>query len=156
MRAASSRSCSAMPLARSSRRSIQGLMSLSNGSGRRTAESFEGGAPPVLHIEYQTQPPAPPANETPPTVAGDTHVGRTLTAERGAWAGDAPIAYAYQWQRCDAAGDGCADLVGKNDGSYVLGLGDVGATIRVRVRATNNSGSASATSPPCPKTSPTA
>jgi hypothetical protein len=28
------------------------MMVIIGGSGRRTAESFEGGAPPVLHIDY--------------------------------------------------------------------------------------------------------
>ncbi len=41
------------------------------GTGRRTAEAFDGTAPPVLHLEYRTsapQPEEPPATDLPPRV----------------------------------------------------------------------------------------
>ena len=39
-------------------------------------------------------------------------IGQTLTGNQGTWSGTAPIAYALQWQRCDAAGGSCVDLAG--------------------------------------------
>ena len=54
------------------------------------------------------------ARRTPccPAITGTPSDGQTLTATTGTWTGTAPIAYAYQWQRCDAAGASCADIAG--------------------------------------------
>jgi hypothetical protein len=88
-----------------------------------------------------------PANAAPPTIAGLPQVGQTLTAGRGMWAGD-QLAYAYQWQRCDAAGAGCVDVGGATTPTYVPVTDDVGSTIRVKVTASNGLGSSSAVSAP--------
>ena len=122
------------------------LAILVTGSGRRTAESFEGGAPPILHIEYEQLEPTAPENTSPPSVAGTAEVGQTLTADPGTWTGDPPVTYAYQWRRCDAAGEGCTDIADATGASYAVALADAGATLRVRVTATNSVGSAAATS----------
>jgi hypothetical protein len=114
--------------------------------------SKEGGHAPQL-VVTTTQapppppPPAPPANTSLPTVSGTAQEGQTLTASAGAWSGTAPIAYAYQWRRCDLAGASCADVSGATGASYGLGSADVSRTLRVRVTASNAAGSASATSP---------
>jgi hypothetical protein len=68
-----------------------------------------------------------------------------LTAGTGTWAGS-PTSFAFQWQRCNAGGTSCADVVGATTGTYVLSAADAGATIRVVVTATNTAGSASAAS----------
>ena len=39
------------------------------GTGRRTAEAFEGTGPPTLHLEYTNNTPPPPPTNQPPTVA---------------------------------------------------------------------------------------
>ena len=65
-----------------------------------------------------------------------------LSASAGSWSGTAPIAYAYQWQRCSSS---CVN-VGVNQASYTLGGGDVGARMQVVVTASNSAGSAAATS----------
>ncbi|HXG76564.1 MAG TPA: PQQ-dependent sugar dehydrogenase, partial [Gaiellaceae bacterium] len=89
-----------------------------------------------------------PVNSSPPTISGTPEEGQTLTAAAGTWSGTAPIAYAYQWRRCDSSGAGCADIQGANAQSYVLGAADVGSRLRVRVTASNTVGSASADSAP--------
>ncbi|MGH2944708.1 MAG: DUF7594 domain-containing protein [Solirubrobacteraceae bacterium] len=91
---------------------------------------------------------APPANTTAPTVSGTAQAGRTLAADPGSWSGTEPIAYAYQWRRCDSAGDGCVDIAGETGQAYALTAADVGSTIRVRVTAANAVGQSSATSAP--------
>jgi hypothetical protein len=58
------------------------------------------------------------------------------------------MSFARQWQRCDAAGAACVDVVGATAAEYPLTEADLGHTIRVRVAATNSAGSASATSDP--------
>ena len=42
-----------------------------------------------------------PANAVAPTLTGSTNVDEMLSATAGIWTGDAPLTYAYQWQRCD-------------------------------------------------------
>ena len=82
----------------------------------------------------------------PPGLSGVASLGHTLSAAPGSWA-NPPVAIAYQWQRCDASGAGCASIPGATGQSYNVGLGDVGATLRVVVTASNTVGSASAASP---------
>ena len=90
--------------------------------------------------------PAPPVNTGPPTISGTARDGETPTADPGTWSGTAPIDYAYEWRRCDAGGDDCADIAGATAPSLELTDTDVGATLRVRVTASNAAGQASAAS----------
>jgi hypothetical protein len=89
---------------------------------------------------------APPRESALPTVTGAAVVGQTLTAASGSWAGSSPISFAYEWQRCDAAGAACAVVTGATSETYLLSAGDVGSRIRVQVVASNAVGSASALS----------
>ena len=87
-----------------------------------------------------------PANVTEPAVTGTVRQGETLAGSNGAWFGAEPMAFAHQWQRCDAAGSGCVDVVGATGPEHTLTEADVGHTIRVSVAASNDAGSSSATS----------
>jgi uncharacterized protein YukE len=87
-----------------------------------------------------------PANTQAPSITGSLTAGSTVTADNGNWTGTAPITYAYQWQTCDANGNGCKDISGETKQTYVVQKGDTGNTLRVRVTATNASGSTAATS----------
>jgi hypothetical protein len=86
---------------------------------------------------------APPVNGAAPVVTGTTLLGAQLSATTGDWS---PVgaSYAYQWQR--DTGSGFADIPGATAASYTLVRADVGATLRVRVTATNVDGSGSAVS----------
>ena len=66
--------------------------------------------------------------------------GQTLTASSGAWTGASPIAYAYQWQRCNSAGTNCGSIGKATSQNYVVSKSDVARTIRVEVTATNADG----------------
>ncbi len=90
--------------------------------------------------------PAPPVAMAAPAVIGTAMTARALTATGALFSGSAPLAYAYQWSRCDASGASCSDIAGATGASYPLGAGDVGHTVRVRVSARNAAGSVSATS----------
>lgn len=88
-----------------------------------------------------------PVNTAVPTIAGTAREGQVLTVANGTWNATGAIAYAYQWKRCDAAGQACVDasaVIAQH--GITLAAADVGKTIRAVVIATNAAGSATATS----------
>jgi hypothetical protein len=91
---------------------------------------------------------ARPTNLTEPSISGSANVGSRLHANRGEWAGDQPITYAYVWLRCSTRGDDCAEIQGANDTDYEVRDSDRGHTVRVRVVARNDRGSTSDISNP--------
>ncbi len=91
--------------------------------------------------------PALPALAAAPAPTGTTTQGQTLTAVPGTWS-NAPTAYSYQWERCNATGQSCANVPGANSPSYTLTGNDAGGTIRDLVTATNVTGSSTTASNP--------
>jgi hypothetical protein len=89
---------------------------------------------------------AAPSATASPAIAGEARDGSTLTAAPGTWSGTTPMAYAYQWRRCDASGAACADVAGATGPGYAVTAADAGRALRVRVTATNVVGASSATS----------
>ena len=97
-----------------------------------------------------------PGNTARPSITGDARVGETLTAEDGTWT-NSPTSFAYQWQRCDADGSGCAAISGSTAKTYGVRLLDLGFRLRVEVTAKNAGGGAgSALSGLTPIVDPTA
>ena len=95
-----------------------------------------------------------PTIEEPPVTFGTGLVGYTLTASTGAWSGEGPIGYAYQWERCNEHGESCSSISGATASSYTLTESDVSSTLRVLVTATNGSGSTIGASGPTAAVSP--
>lgn len=89
-----------------------------------------------------------PQNTSIPTITGTLREGETLTANPGVWTGTEPIAYTYQWQRCDSNGGNCAGVPGATSRTYAVGAADVSRSVRVIVTARNSGGSRAATSAP--------
>jgi hypothetical protein len=87
--------------------------------------------------------PNPPVVASRPAISGTAKEGSMLTAQPGTWNGDPPIAYAYQWQRCDTDGVNCAAIAGATSATYTPAHADAGSRLRVDVTATNAAGSAS-------------
>jgi hypothetical protein len=86
-----------------------------------------------------------PKNTAKPAIGGNPQVGEELTNDHGVWTGGVR-SFAYQWQRCDTAGNGCIDVTGATGSSYGVRALDAGHTMKVVVTATNLAGSAKAVS----------
>jgi hypothetical protein len=56
------------------------------------------------------------------------------------------MTFVYQWRRCDTGGGSCSNIAGATSKTYTLTSADVGNRLRVRVRASNSSGSSNAVS----------
>jgi hypothetical protein len=88
----------------------------------------------------------PPANTTPPSIAGTAAVGEHLTGDPGVWTGDPTPTLSYQWEQCDPAGDICSSI--GNGTTYTVQPTDVGDTIVFSVTGINTVQGLTATSPP--------
>jgi hypothetical protein len=80
-----------------------------------------------------------------PQIFGDAQQGQTLVAGTGRWS-PAPAAYAYQWEHCNAAGSGCAAIIGATAPAYAVTAADAYGQLAVVVTASDADGSTSATS----------
>jgi hypothetical protein len=81
-----------------------------------------------------------PVNTSPPTIAGTTTQGQTLTESHGSWS-NSPTGYTYQWQDCDSTGNNCSPVLSNGTAqTYKLTVTDVGSTIRVQETASNAGG----------------
>lgn len=96
-----------------------------------------------------------PDNSALPTISGTAQTGHTLNAANGTWSGTAPIAYTYEWQRCNSSGSSCGSIGGATNQNYVASSGDIGHTIRVEVTATNADGKGQALSAATAQIAPT-
>jgi hypothetical protein len=90
---------------------------------------------------------AAPLNSSVPVVSGLPVSGDLLSSGTGSWSGPS-LSYSYQWMRCSATGTNCVDVPGGTNNTYPLTAADLTFTIRVRVTATNQYGTASAQSDP--------
>lgn len=86
-----------------------------------------------------------PRNTGEPRISGSAVEGATLTASTGSWSGTQPITFKYQWLRCDANAGNCSPIAGETRSTTKLGDEDIGHTIRVRITASNDDGTTSAT-----------
>ena len=90
----------------------------------------------------------PPAATAAPTLSGTARDTQTLSSTQGTWSGTPTLTFSRQWLRCDAAGSSCSAIAGATGASYALVAADVGATLRLRVTASNAGGVTQADSAP--------
>jgi hypothetical protein len=94
-----------------------------------------------------------PQDTSAPTILtpSQVFVAGALSTNPGTWtapAGAGAISYTYQWEDCDTQGNNCTAIADAQNASYTPAPSDVGHTLRLLLRATDNDGSAVATSPP--------
>jgi hypothetical protein len=112
----------------------------------RVQHSSAGGATAIFSAPTAPVVAAPPVNVALPSVTGPAALARTLTADAGTWAGTTPLDLTYQWRRCGADGNGCADIAGATGATYTATAADGGARLRIVVGAANVAGAGSAIS----------
>lgn len=106
------------------------VVTASNASGAGVARSAAAG--PVVA--------APPAVVKWPKVSGVAQSGQVLSGSTGTWTGTPPLGFTFQWRRCDATGASCVDVAVATGPTYTVTDADVGATLRLRVFASNAAG----------------
>ena len=116
-----------------------------DGTARKPALTVLGGNQELLL--QATMQAAHPVNTSLPAIAGEPRDRGTLTGTAGLWANN-PTSYEYQWLRCTTTGGGCEPIAGATSTAYAVTQVDVGATIRLRVTATNGNGPTIAESAP--------
>jgi hypothetical protein len=85
-----------------------------------------------------------------PSISGSDQPGRPLQASTGSWTGLGAIAFAYEWQRCDEAGESCEPIPTATTPAYSPTEADVGHTLRAKVTATGLEGPVNETSQATP------
>ena len=121
---------------------------LSSGdAGRRlrvrvTASNADGSATVASNatVTIQRAGSGRPQNTRLPSISGGLTPGSVLHGDPGAWTGDQPITFIFQWLRCDGGGNNCIELAGQRSDSYMLQNGDAGHTMRFRVTARSAAG----------------
>ena len=102
-------------------------------SGCVDGDRFNGSS--LASVTVPGYPIGSPSLATTPTIVGSPQAGKLLAAVPGTWAGGKPIAFAYQWQRCDAAGRACSAIPAATAPTYTPTAADVGhALARSRER----------------------
>jgi hypothetical protein len=112
-----------------------------------TAFYEEGYSPTVGPIAAAPAPPDPvtlvPQNTARPAISGKAEDMQTLAINPGVWTGTIPIAFRYQWQRCQTGPEDCKPIVNAVGPNYKVRRGDIGSRITATVTAVNPFGSAS-------------
>lgn len=87
-----------------------------------------------------------PVLSSPPRIGGLFRVTEDVAATTGEWMGETPIETDFEWQRCDSSGESCEEIEGATEEVYEATEADDGNRLRVKITATNESGSESTTS----------
>ena len=87
-----------------------------------------------------------PTNAIEPSITyvSPIKLNTILNANKGTWNGTAPLAYAYQWLRCDNTGLNCKKITNATGTTYTVVAADETHTVRLDVTASNSDGKATA------------
>lgn len=81
-----------------------------------------------------------PHNEGLPQISGLARENQLLAASAGFWRSVGSLGFAYQWLRCNRAGDNCSNIPAATGSEYRLKTADANATVRVAVTGRNGRG----------------
>ena len=112
---------------------LRSLVTATNTAGTATAQSSQ-----TAVIVASGSAPHPNGQGN---ISGTLQVGATLTVSTG-WSGTSPIAYSFQWERCDKNGH-CTPISGATGQTYVATVNDIGFRLRAFVAGRNAYGSSS-------------
>jgi hypothetical protein len=113
-------------------------------NARKALESSTS-ASPAAACQAPPAPPTPPEALSNPVISGTPTVSQTLTASTGTWKGEPP-SFKYQWLSCDQDGEQCDPISGADSNTYTASVDDIGASLMVKVTATNIGGEGEAQS----------
>ncbi len=88
-----------------------------------------------------------PSTDVAVVINGTPARTQTLRTTMPSWDGY-PTTYGYEWQRCDVDGTNCAVIANARGNAYVLTKADEDFTVRVRLTATNTTGTGETLSAP--------
>ena len=106
---------------------------------QETATNAGGPSAPASSGPTSVIIPLAPVKTAMPTITGEARQGQVLTEHHGSWE-YSPDSFAYQWSRCDSAGNNCAPISGATAQTYTLTGEDVGDKVTVQETATNAGG----------------
>ena len=112
---------------------VRSLVTATNRVGTATAQS------PQTAVVVASG--SAPRSNAQGNISGTLQVGSTLTVSTG-WSGTSPIAYSFQWERCDKNGR-CVGIPGAAGQTYVATVNDIGFRLRALVAGRNAYGSSS-------------
>lgn len=98
-----------------------------------------GGALWWFVIRKPAPPAAAPKNLASPQISGTPRAGETLTADPGSWEGAATVV--YSWISCDEMANKCAAIPTATNATYQLTDAETKTLVRIRITATNPTGS---------------
>jgi hypothetical protein len=87
-----------------------------------------------------------PVLSAPPQIGGLTRVSEEVAAIVGKWGGEQPVNTVMTWELCDVSGELCEAIPSATEETYQLTPSDEGHRLRVRIDASNETGSESETS----------
>jgi hypothetical protein len=108
-----------------------------------TASNAAGSSSPAESAASGPIVPAIPENTAPPTIAGTSKPGETLSAVAGSWTNE-PTGITYQWYRCNSSGAECLAIPGATSQTYTPQAADAGHALKVVETASNEGGSSPA------------
>ena len=115
-------------------------------------DRMNGTSPASLVIAPYSQ--DAPTVSSPPSIVGTPEAGKLLSAVPGVWDGGKPLAFAFQWRQCDAAGANCADIAGATRETYRPTSDDVGHSLKLLVTAATSTATKHAYAPATVAVSP--
>jgi hypothetical protein len=114
--------------------------------GTVTATNTEGSVTAASVVTAVVQAVLPAVTAVAPVI-GTFQVGFMVQARASLWATTPDTRFAYQWQRCDAAGTNCVDITGARLQSYRIQTTDARMRLRVNETATNPDGAVTVATP---------